>query len=109
MIYGLLALLIMIAVFVGIGFLIYLLVRKIKQSNTNVMTNLDNLSSENTVNKKVKNMNDTLTIRGIIVGVCAIGMLIPLVMMQGVVDERNGLYSNVLHDRANTWGGQQLL
>lgn len=109
MIYALLALLIMLAVLAGIGFLIYLLVQKIQQSKSNAMTNSESLNSDNTTNKKVKNMNDTLTIRVIIVGVIAIVMLIPLVMMQGVVDERNGLYSNVLHDIANTWGGQQLL
>jgi len=109
MIYGILALLIMLAILVGIGFLIYLLVRKIQQSKPNIMTNTDTASSENTSDVKVKNMNDTLTIRAIIVGVIAIVMLIPLVMMQGVVDERNGLYNNVLRDIATTWGGQQLL
>jgi inner membrane protein len=109
MIYGLLMLLIMLAILVGIGFLIYLLVRKIKQSNTTTMTHLEDQNSDNAANKKVKNINDTLTIRAIIVGVIAIVMLIPLVMMQGVVDERNGLYNNVLHDIATTWGGQQLL
>lgn len=109
MIYGILALLIMLAILVGIGFLIYWIVRKIKQSNTTTMTYSDDPSSDKITNKKVKNINDTLTIRAIIVGVIAIVMLIPLVMMQGVVDERNGLYSNVLHDIANTWGGQQIL
>jgi inner membrane protein len=73
------------------------------------MTHLEDQNSDNAANKKVKNINDTLTIRAIIVGVIAIVMLIPLVMMQGVVDERNGLYNNVLHDIATTWGGQQLL
>lgn len=109
MIYGLLALLIMLAIIAGIGFLVYLLVRKIQQSNANAITNTDNLNPDNTASKKIKNINDTLTIRAIIVGVIAIIMLIPLVLMQDVVDERNGLYSNVLHDIANTWGGQQLL
>lgn len=109
MIYGVLALLILLAVLAGIGFLIYLLVRKIQQSSTSAMTNTENIDSYNSAGKQVKSMNDTLTIRAMIVGVIALVMLIPLVMMQGVVDERNGLYSNVLHDIANTWGGQQLL
>ncbi len=109
MIYGVLALLILLAVLAGIGFLIYLLVRKIQQSSTSAMTNTENIDSDNSAGKQVKSMNDTLTIRAMIVGVIALVMLIPLVMMQGVVDERNGLYSNVLHDIANTWGGQQLL
>lgn len=109
MIYGLLALFIMIAVLVGIGFLVYLLIQKIQQSKSNAMTNPEDYSPGNTANKRIISMNDTLTIRAMIVGVIAIVMLIPLMMMQGVVDERNGLYSNVLHDIANTWGGQQVL
>jgi len=72
-------------------------------------TSSENLGPDNSSGKKVKSMGDTLTIRAIIVGVIALVMLIPLVMMQGVVHERNGLYRNVLHDIANTWGGQQLL
>ena len=71
--------------------------------------NNENSELGNNSAKKTKSMSDTLTIRAIIVGVIAFVMLIPLVMMQGVVDERNGLYRNVLHDIANTWGGLQLL
>ncbi len=108
MIYGVLFLLIMLAVLVGIGFLIYLLVRKIQQSNVHAMNN-ENTESGNHSSKKARNINDTLTMRAVIVAVIALVMLIPMVMMQGVVDERNGLYRNVLHDIASTWGGQQLL
>lgn len=109
MMFGVLGLLIMLAILGGIGFLIYLLVRKILRSNTNAMTNNENTGSDNASSNALKNIGDNLTIRGLIVGVIALVMLIPLVMMQGVVDERNGLYSNVLHGIANTWGGQQLL
>ena len=108
MIYGVLALLILLAVLVGIGFLIYLLVQKIKQTSANSLNN-ENSELKNNSRNKTKSMKDTLMLRAIIVGVIALVMLIPLVMMQGVVDERNGLYRNVLHDIANTWGGQQLL
>ncbi len=108
-IYGLLALLILLAILAGIGFLIFLLVRKFQQSSAIAMTNTENSSSNNVTETKVKTMGDTLTIRAIIVGAIALVMLIPLVMMQGVVDERNGLYRNVLQDISNTWGGQQLL
>ncbi len=103
-----LILLILFAVLAGIGFLIYLLVRKIQHTSTSAMDN-DNSKLSNQSGKKVKNMSETLTLRALIVGVIALVMLIPLVMMQGVVDERNGLYRNVLHDIANTWGGRQLL
>jgi inner membrane protein len=109
MIYGVLVLLIMLAILAGIGFLIYLLVRKIQQSSSNTMINTENSGSENSSIKIARSTSDTLTIRSIIVGVIALVMLIPLVMMQGVVDERSDLYSNVLHDISNTWGGQQLL
>ncbi len=73
------------------------------------MTNNENTDADTASSNALKNIGDNLTIRGLIVGVIALVMLIPLVMMQGVVDERNGLYSNVLHGIANTWGGQQLL
>jgi len=114
MIYGFLALLILLAIIAGIGFLIYWLVKKFQQSNNGAMKNTDNTSSQsssfaNTSVKNAKTASDTLTVRAIIVGVIALVMLIPLVMMQGVVHERNGLYRNVLHDIANTWGGQQTL
>ncbi len=109
MIYGLLALLILFAILAGIGFLIFLLIRKFQQSSSNTMNKFENASLENATGMEVKSMGDTLTIRAIIVGVIALVMLIPLVMMQGVVDERNGLYRNVLYDISNTWGGQQLL
>ena len=108
-IYVLLALLILLAILAGIGFLIFLLIRKFQQSSAIAMTNTENSSSNNATETRVKTMGDTLTIRAIIVGAIALVMLIPLVMMQGVVDERNGLYRNVLHDISNTWGGQQLL
>lgn len=109
MIYGLLALLVLLAILAGIGFLIYFVFKKIKQASSSAMSNTDISESDKPMGAKVKSMSDTLTIRSIIVGVIALVMLIPLVMMQGVVHERNGLYNNVLHDIANTWGGQQLL
>ena len=43
MIYGVLALLILLAVLAGIGFLIYLLVRKIQQSSINAMAHTENI------------------------------------------------------------------
>ena len=107
-IFGLLALLILVAILAGVGFLIFLLIRKYQQLRLNTMHQSENTSSENVTKNISKNIGDTLTIRAIIVGVIALVMLIPLVMMQGVVDERNGLYRNVLHDISNTWGGQQL-
>ncbi len=104
MIYGVLALLIILAVLAGVVYLIYLLVRKLQQPKTTDTNRDDEMQQD-----RVKDINENLTIRSIVVGVIALVMLIPLVMMQGVVNERDGLYRNVLYDIANTWGGQQLL
>ena len=104
MIYGVLALLILLAVLAGLGTLIFLLIRKF------VMRNTSDASSEKNTNLDIaKHMNETLTIRGAIVAVIALLMLIPLALMQDVVNERNSLYRGVLYDIANTWGKQQLL
>ncbi len=104
MLYGILALLVLLAGFIGIVFLLVFLFRKFARSGST------NMTTENTLNTKMPQlMKQSLTIRSCIVAVIALLMLIPLAMMQGVVDERNGLYQDVLYDIANTWGGQQLL
>jgi len=104
MIYGALFILILLAVLSGIGLIIFLLIRKFIQRSSADMDGV-----KNTYQSVVKNMNQTLTIRGIVIAIIAIVMLIPLGMFEEVVHERNGLYQNVLHDIANTWGGQQTL
>jgi len=63
----------------------------------------------NNVKGVFKNMNNTLMVRGMVIGVIALVMLIPLTMFENIVQERNGLYHNVLQDIATTWGGQQVL
>ena len=67
------------------------------------------MAKENALTDVYHRINQNLTIRGIIVGFIALIMLIPLSMMQGVVNERDGLYRNVLLDIGKTWGGQQLI
>lgn len=104
MIYGVLALLILLAVLVGLGTLIFLLIRKFVMRNTS-----DSEPDKKLYQSIAKNMNETLTIRGAIVAVIALLMLIPLALMQDVVNERDSLYRGVLYDIANTWGKQQLL
>ncbi len=104
MIYGLLFMLILLAVFICFCLVIYLLVRKFIKVNS---ADMDNVKG---VYKGVlKNMNQNLTMRGIVIGIIAIVMLIPLSMFESVVHERNGLYRNVLQEISNTWGGQQIL
>lgn len=104
MIYGILALLVLLAVIFGFVALLVFLFRKLIRPGSKTMTTEDTSGS-----KRPLLVNQTLTIRVCIVAVIALLMLIPLAMMQSVVDERNGLYQNVLYDIANTWGGQQLL
>ncbi len=101
---GVLFSLILLAMLVGIGLIIFLLVRKFLQVNPTDMN-----SVKDTYQGVVKNMNQKLTVRGVIIGILAIVMLIPLGMFEGVVHERNGLYRNVLQEISNTWGGQQTL
>ncbi|MGH1537567.1 MAG: cell envelope integrity protein CreD [Gammaproteobacteria bacterium] len=96
--------LILLAVFIGFVLIIYLLVRKFLKIEAADMDKV-----KGAYKGALKNMNQTLTVRGIIIGIIALVMLIPLAMFEGVVHERNGLYQNVLHDIANTWGGQQTL
>ena len=103
MIFGVIALLISLAILVGLGTLVYLLIRKFLKPSTAV-----NNSNNNYLNMP-RNMDESLTIRSMIVGVIALVMLIPLALMHDVVNERNGLYRGVLRDIASSWGGQQLL
>ncbi len=90
--------------FICFCLVIYLLVRKFVRVDS---TDMDKAKSA--YKGVLNNMNQTLTVRGVIIGIIALLMLIPLAMFEGVVHERNGLYQNVLHDISNTWGGQQTL
>lgn len=51
----------------------------------------------------------TLTTRLLIIAGIALGMLIPLFMVQDVVDERSQAYHGVLADIAGVWGERQLI
>lgn len=44
-----------------------------------------------------------------IVAAIALALLIPLLLVQNLVDERASLYRNVVQDISRTWGGQQQL
>lgn len=44
-----------------------------------------------------------------IVAAIALALLIPLLLVQNLVDERASLYRNVVRDISRTWGGQQQL
>lgn len=50
---------------------------------------------------------DTISYRAVIIGLVALGMLIPLSLVAQVVTERGDRYQAVLSDIANNWGQQQ--
>ena len=104
MIYGALFLLILLAIVAGFGVIIFLVIRKFLLSKNDDMPDI-----KNSYQRITKNVNESLTIRGLIVGLIAFAMLIPLGLFQEIVYERDGLYRNVLYDIANTWGGQQTI
>ena len=52
---------------------------------------------------------DSLTVRALLIGILALLMLIPLLFVGDIVDERASRYREVLGDVARTWGGEQTL
>ena len=52
---------------------------------------------------------DSITVRMVLVALLGLAMLIPLALVSGIVDERHGLYQDVLRDIASSWGGRQTL
>ncbi len=52
---------------------------------------------------------DSLTFRGLSVAVLALLMLIPINMVRGVIDERHGLYQDVVRQVGIEWGGEQMV
>jgi len=82
----------------------------IKKSKEGYKMSSDIEDKSNNIDDKASiNMNNKITIRFIIIGVIALFMLIPLGSVSSVVDERNGLYQNVLHGIAKQWGSPQVL
>ena len=58
---------------------------------------------------KLKNLNQSLVTRFILVAILSLLMSIPLNMVESVVRERGNLYNSVLNSIASTWGKQQRL
>ena len=85
-------LLILLAILVGIGFLVFLVIRKFLISKNEGMPNI-----KDSYQGFTKTMNESLTIRGIIVAIIAMVMLIPLGLFQEVVNERDGLYTEMFY------------
>ncbi len=105
MLFGVLGLLVVLLLFGGVGLVIYLLVRRFwlqKEGERNE----DAIMS---VRHDLKALFDSITLRLLLVAVLGLVMLIPLAMVDEIVDERHGLYQSVLDDIAGSWGEQQTL
>ncbi|MGI9303270.1 MAG: cell envelope integrity protein CreD [Gammaproteobacteria bacterium] len=99
-------LLVLLALAAGFIFLLYLLIKKLMNQDQSVTPSSD---GERPRGRSLKGLADSLSIRSLVIGVLTILMLIPLSMVDGIVQERQGLYRSVLSDIANRWGHQQVL
>lgn len=97
--FSLIVLLLLISVIV----LVYLLCRAVQ-----LLSNLKDPAKRvmNTIKSKAI---DTMSYRAVIIGLVALGMLIPLSLVAQVVTERGERYEAVLVDIAKNWGQQQSL
>ncbi len=57
----------------------------------------------------LQSLSESLTLRFFIIGFLVLLMLIPLLMVQGVVNERSYRQADILNDIASTWGQYQTL
>ena len=59
---------------------------------------------------KAKNSNSkNLFLKGVVVVCTAVCMLVPVLMVSGVVDEREDLSDDVKNEIARSWGGRQVI
>lgn len=105
MLFALLGLLVVLLLLGGAALVVYLLVRRFwPQADGD--RNEDAIMS---VRHDLRALFDSITLRMILVAVLGLVMLIPLAMVDEIVDERHGLYKSVLDDIAGSWGEQQTL
>ena len=60
-------------------------------------------------NNLLKTISQSFTTRMLVIGVLALLMLIPLMMIQEIIHERNNRYQSTLSDISATWGKYQTL
>lgn len=74
-----------------------------KEEGTSVLKDQSMRSSKM---KKI-DFRGSIAIRFVIIGAIALMMLVPLGKIDSIVDERHGLYDQVLHNIASQWGSPQ--
>lgn len=105
MLFALLGLLVVLLLLGGVALVVYLLVKRFwlpKEGNQHGDTVMS-------IRHDVRALFDSITLRLILVAVLGLVMLIPLAMVDEIVDERHGLYQSVLDDIAGSWGERQTL
>ncbi|RLA57325.1 MAG: cell envelope integrity protein CreD [Epsilonproteobacteria bacterium] len=102
----LIGILILLSIFIGIVILGKWVYKK-------VLTQFASSNKEiNTFEQKENSMinkSNELGIRFLIIGIIAIIMFIPLGSVSSIVEERNSLYTKVLHNIASQWGNPQIV
>lgn len=105
MIWLMLILIIVVFALVGIVYSIFW----IKNYSTKEVQSTVNQEQPAKIKHMMRNVSETLTVRMVIIAVIALMMLIPLTMVNNVVDERHGFYQSVLNEFSNLWGQLQTL
>lgn len=101
---GLLGFAILAAIFVGFGYLIYYLVKKLAFGNN---TNHENSKDNNMHNNPVQFIKNTLLGRAILVFCLILISLVPLAFVSDLATERSHLYNSVSNRMTNEWSGTQ--
>ena len=104
--FGLIGLVLMLAVCVGVIFLIIFLARKLGLIGKGDHTE-NGLLNGRSIN--FKSIGNSINVRIVVVVILIVLMTIPLGMVKDVVSERSLLYWSVQDDIAETWGHQQHL
>ena len=108
-IFGLIGIVFMLAIFAGVIFFAIFMARKIGLLKPNDGENGEKTSGITSYFSDFKRLSDSLVFRFGIIAVLVGVMTIPLGMVSKIVNERNYLYNSVLDDIAGTWGHQQKL
>ena len=111
--FGLVGLLFLLSILAGFVFFAIFIARKMGIIKVRKVTNTDGETSEavgiTSYLTDLKQLNNTLLFRFIVIGILIGLMTMPLGMISKLVRERSQLYHQVLNDIAGTWGHQQQL
>jgi len=107
--FGLIGLVIMLAIGASLIIIVIALAKKTGLMELFSSKKEDGEQADQTddVGNKIQNIKDSILLRFVLISILTAVMVIPLSMVDGVVTERRGLYQNVQHDIASTWGHRQ--